>query len=391
MIFTLRSKLITFHMKVKVMVVFGTRPEAIKMAPVVFQLNKSTLFEPIVVVTAQHRQMLDQVLTFFDLKVDFDLDLMKPGQQLAELTGNVLNRIYEVIKKVSPSVILVHGDTTTSVSSCLAAFYNKIPVGHIEAGLRSENIYSPFPEEMNRRLTSTLSTWHFAPTTRSRFNLIKENIAPSSITVTGNTVLDALFFGLQKVSEQNVPNEIRSIIADNDDSKIILVTGHRRENHGQGLLNICKALRRIAADRKVHIIYPVHMNPKVRIPVYEQLGKIPNITLIEPLDYPSFIVLMSKSYLILTDSGGIQEEAPSLSKPVLVMRENTERPEALEAGTVKLVGTSIERIYNEVTNLIDNDQEYLNMINRNNPYGDGLAANRIVEFLEQNILVADES
>jgi len=378
----------------KVLVVFGTRPEAIKMAPLVkeFQKEKSN-FETKVCVTAQHREMLDQVLELFDIKPDYDLNIMKAGQDLYDITSNVLLGLKEVLDSYKPDVVLVHGDTTTTSTASLAAFYKQIKIGHIEAGLRTNNIYSPWPEEANRQITGVLANYHFAPTNTSKENLLKENKIEESILVTGNTVIDALFLALDKIkSDKELENKIISNIAKEinrktfniNDSKFILVTGHRRENHGKGFINICKALKEIAIKNpSFNIIYPVHLNPNVQKPVYELLDDVDNIYLINPLQYEEFIYLMDKSYFIITDSGGVQEEAPSLGKPVLVMRDTTERPEAVEAGTVKLVGTNKEKIVIEAQKLIDSKEEYEKMSKAHNPYGDGKASKRIVEFLKR--------
>ena len=380
----------------KVLVVFGTRPEAIKMAPLVkeFQKEKSN-FETKVCVTAQHREMLDQVLELFDIKPDYDLNIMKAGQDLYDITSNVLLGLKEVLDSYKPDVVLVHGDTTTTSTASLAAFYKQIKIGHIEAGLRTNNIYSPWPEEANRQITGVLANYHFAPTNTSKENLLKENKIEESILVTGNTVIDALFLALDKIkSDKELENKIISNIAKEinrktfniNDSKFILVTGHRRENHGKGFINICKALKEIAIKNpSFNIIYPVHLNPNVQKPVYELLDDVDNIYLINPLQYEEFIYLMDKSYFIITDSGGVQEEAPSLGKPVLVMRDTTERPEAVEAGTVKLVGTNKEKIVTEAQKLIDSKDEYEKMSKAHNPYGDGKASERIIEFLKENI------
>ena len=352
----------------KILLVFGTRPEAIKMAPLVKEFKKDTTnFEIKVCVTAQHREMLDQVLELFDIKPDYDLNIMQPGQDLYDITSNVLLGMKEIISDFNPDVVLVHGDTTTTSATSLAAFYQKIKVGHVEAGLRTGDIYSPWPEEVNRQITGVLANYHFAPTITSKENLLKENKKEENIIVTGNTVIDALFLMLEKIeSDKNLKERIinnlqkqlqitnyKSLITNN----FILVTGHRRENFGQGFINICKALKEIALKNpQVNIIYPVHLNPNVQKPVKELLSNIKNIYLINPLQYEEFIYFMDKSYLIITDSGGIQEEAPSLGKPVLVMRDTTERPEAVEAGTVKLVGTDREKIVKETQKLL-NDKE----------------------------------
>ncbi len=374
----------------KVMLVFGTRPEAIKMAPLVKEFQKYPKdFETIVCVTAQHREMLDQVLNLFDITPDFDLDIMKPGQNLYEVTTNILLGLQKVFEDTKPDFVLVHGDTTTTLATSLAAFYQKIAVGHVEAGLRTHNIYSPWPEEGNRQVTSRLATYHFAPTKESGDNLLKENIDISNMVVTGNTVIDALLSVVSKIkSDKALESELKSIILEKGysvkcDKKLVLVTGHRRENFGQGFLDICTALKELAKKfPDCDIIYPVHLNPNVQKPVIEILSDVDNVFLIDPLDYEPFVYLMSKSYFILTDSGGIQEEAPSLGKPVLVMRDTTERPEALEAGTVKLVGTDIEKILDESIRLFEDKEAYEKMSKSHNPYGDGLASERIVTYLK---------
>lgn len=370
----------------KVLLVFGTRPEAIKMAPLALQLQQDlNNFETKVCVTGQHRQMLDQVLELFQLKPDFDLNLMKPGQTLSDITSGVLKGLEQVFEQWKPDVVLVHGDTATTFAASLAAYYHKIAIGHVEAGLRTGDIYSPWPEEANRKLTGALTNYHFAPTQSSYNNLIKENIDPNNIIITGNTVIDALLTVKYKVEND------QKIIADfeqkfnflDKNKKMILVTGHRRENFGQGFLNICKALANIAQQYPdVQIVYPVHLNPNVQQPVNELLAGITNIHLISPQDYLPFVYLMNRSYLILTDSGGIQEEAPSLGKPVLVMRDTTERPEAVEAGTVKLVGTDAAVIEKSVTDLLENTELYKQMAEAHNPYGDGTSCKQIIEFLK---------
>lgn len=372
--------------KIKNLIVFGTRPEAIKMAPLIraFQDN-SDCFETKVCVTGQHREMLDQVLDFFEIVPDFDLKLMKPNQTLYGISADILIEIREVFNVFTPDYVFVHGDTTTSTMIALAAFYSKISVCHVEAGLRTYNKYSPFPEEMNRQLTGRLADLHFAPTEMAKNNLLKENIPASKIVVTGNTVIDALFAGLKKIHEvgNNDIDSLRPLFT--DDKKVILITGHRRENLGEGFVNICHAIKRIATNnRDVRIIYPVHLNPNVRDTVFSILDDIPNVDLISPQSYPAFLWMMEKSHIILTDSGGIQEEAPSLGKPVLVMRELTERPEALEAGTIILVGTDQEKIVNNVQALLTDSAYYQSFLNKANPYGDGIASKRIVSyFLEK--------
>lgn len=374
-------------MKKKVLLVFGTRPEAIKMAPLALKLKQQVVdFEAKVCVTGQHRQMLDQVLELFNLTPDFDLNLMKPGQTLSDITSGVLKGLEQVFTEWTPDVVLVHGDTATTFAASLAAYYHKIAVGHVEAGLRTGDIYSPWPEEANRKLTGALTTYHFAPTQSSYNNLIKENIDPKNITITGNTVIDALLTVKEKVETD------RAVIAQfeqqfdflDPNKKLILVTGHRRENFGQGFLNICTALANIAKQYPgVQIVYPVHLNPNVQKPVNELLSGISNIYLIAPQDYLPFVYLMNRSYLILTDSGGIQEEAPSLGKPVLVMRDTTERPEAVDAGTVKLVGTDAALIQQSVIELLENSSLYQTMAAAHNPYGDGAACTQIIEVLKK--------
>ena len=381
----------------KILLVFGTRPCAIKMCPLVKEFEKYTdLFDIKVCVTAQHREMLDQVLDLFEIVPDYDLDIMKRNQDLYDITSKVLLGLREVLTKEKPDIVFVHGDTTTTLGASLAAFYKKIPVAHIEAGLRTNNIYSPWPEEANRQLTTQIATYNFAPTELSRENLLKENVKENSIFVTGNTVIDALFRVLKKIDQdENLKFDVLKQInesADNKDfikntlinngKKFILVTGHRRENFGKGFENICSALKQIAlSNKEIEIIYPIHLNPNVRKPVNEILSDISNINLIEPLNYTSFVYLMSKSYIILTDSGGIQEEAPSLGKPVLVLRDTTERPEAVKAGTVEIVGTDKDKITKETQKLLSNKLEYEKMSKAHNPYGDGKACERIIEFL----------
>ncbi|WP_323596041.1 non-hydrolyzing UDP-N-acetylglucosamine 2-epimerase [Aliarcobacter butzleri] len=371
----------------KVLLVFGTRPEAIKMAPLIKAFEKEETIKSRVCVTAQHREMLDQVLDMFDIKPDFDLNIMKSGQDLSDITSKVLLGLRDVFEEFKPDIVLVHGDTTTCSSTSLAAFYSKIKVGHIEAGLRTHNIYSPFPEEANRLITGVLANYHFSPTTTSRDNLLKENKNPNDILVTGNTVIDALFLALDKIEQNDelkskIVNSINSQYKLQNNKKMILVTGHRRENFGEGFINICEALKTIAlSNPDIDIVYPVHLNPNVQKPVHEILSDTSNVYLINPLQYEEFIFLMNKSYFIITDSGGVQEEAPSLGKPVLVMRDTTERPEALEAGTVKLVGTSKETIIKEAQKLLDDEHEYNTMSKAHNPYGDGKACERIIEFI----------
>tara|TARA_E500000331_G_scaffold353101_1_gene403087 strand:+ start:470 stop:1582 length:1113 start_codon:yes stop_codon:yes gene_type:complete len=367
----------------KVLIVFGTRPEAIKMAPVVKAFKATHHFETRVCVTAQHREMLDQVLEFFDITADYDLDLMKPNQNLYNLTGEIINGLKPVLEELKPDFVFVHGDTTTTMAASIAGFYSGAKVCHVEAGLRTHNKYAPFPEEINRQLTGRIADFHFAPTKQSKQNLINENVDEDSILVTGNTVIDALLFGVEKVKyiDNEQINMLKEIV--NSDKDFILVTGHRRENHGEGFLNICKALKVIAEQNDVQIIYPVHLNPNVQKPVNEILSDVKNIDLIAPLAYEAFLWLMEKSKLIITDSGGVQEEAPSLGKPVLVMRETTERPEAIEAGTVILVGTNVEKIVSEANSLLQDAEKYERMSKLHNPYGDGQASKQIVEFLSK--------
>lgn len=371
----------------KVMSVFGTRPEAIKMAPLVIELSASKDIESVVCVTAQHREMLDQVLELFAITPDYDLDLMTPGQSLSELTSRMILKLDPVIKKENPDLILVHGDTTTTFVSSLCAFYNQISVGHVEAGLRTGDIYSPWPEEANRILTGKITNLHFAPTKNAKKNLINEGVNESSIFVTGNTVIDALFHVTEKINSKN--SEIGEKSEINlpftlDEEKIVLITGHRRENFGDGFQRICEAISLLAEKyQNLKFVYPVHLNPRVREPVLRILSDLENVFLIEPLQYLPFVKIMSKSYLILTDSGGIQEEAPSLGKPVVVMRDTTERPEAVEAGTVKLVGTDINSIVSTVSSLIEDDELYKSMSHSHNPYGDGTASHQIIEAIRK--------
>ncbi|PDO82311.1 non-hydrolyzing UDP-N-acetylglucosamine 2-epimerase [Kosakonia sacchari] len=371
----------------KVLTVFGTRPEAIKMAPLVHALAKDPDFEARVCVTAQHREMLDQVLTLFSIVPDYDLNIMRPGQGLTEITCGILEGLKPILESFRPDVVLVHGDTTTTIAASLAAFYQRIPVGHVEAGLRTGDLSSPWPEEANRTLTGHLAMYHFAPTENSRRNLRRENVADNRIFVTGNTVIDALFWVRDSV--MNNPSRYEELAARypflNRDKKLILVTGHRRESFGRGFEQICHALADIAAQHDdVQIVYPVHLNPNVSEPVNRILGHVDNVTLIEPQDYLPFLWLMNHAWLILTDSGGIQEEAPSLGKPVLVMRDTTERPEAVDAGTVKLVGTDRQRIVEEVSRLLHDNDAWQAMSRAHNPYGDGLACGRILHALKNN-------
>lgn len=380
----------------KIMLVFGTRPEAIKMAPLVKEFQKQPeQVETVVCVTGQHREMLDQVLRIFDIHPDYDLNIMKQGQDLYDVTAHVLTGLRDVLKEVKPDVVLVHGDTTTSTASALAAFYQQILVAHIEAGLRTHNIYSPWPEEMNRLLTGRLATYHFSPTPLSRNNLIKENVDDRNIIVTGNTVIDALYWVVDKIKNDKVlDSELVKVLVKagydvnrlNGGKKLVLITGHRRENFGDGFIHMCTAIKDLTRKYPdVDFVYPMHLNPNVRKPIHEVFGEdlsgLGNMFFIEPLEYLSFVYLMEKSTIVLTDSGGIQEEAPGLGKPVLVMRDTTERPEALDAGTVKLVGTDYDRIVNEVSVLIDDKVAYEKMSKAVNPYGDGLACKRIVNAL----------
>lgn len=375
------------------MLVFGTRPEAIKMAPLVKEFQKyPESFETVVCVTGQHRQMLDQVLHLFEITPDYDLDIMKQGQDLYDVTSRVLLGMRDVLKEVKPDVVLVHGDTTTSTAAALAAFYQQIPVGHVEAGLRTHNIYSPWPEEMNRQITGRIATYNFAPTPLSKQNLLREAVAEESITVTGNTVIDALYWVVNKIkNDDSLNSEIETVLKTagydsarlSDGRKLVLITGHRRENFGDGFISMCTAIKDLSQKYPhVDFVYPMHLNPNVRKPIHEVFGEnlsnLGNMFFIEPLEYLSFVYLMEKSTIVLTDSGGIQEEAPGLGKPVLVMRDTTERPEALDAGTVKLVGTDYNKIVNEVSALLDDESAYEKMSKAVNPYGDGLACGRIV-------------
>ena len=379
----------------KIMLVFGTRPEAIKMAPLVKEFQKyPDDFETIVCVTGQHREMLDQVLHIFDIKPDYDLNIMKQGQDLYDVTARVLTGMRDVLKETQPDVVLVHGDTTTSTAAALAAFYQQIPVGHVEAGLRTHNIYSPWPEEMNRQITGRIATYDFAPTPLSRENLLKENVSEDKITVTGNTVIDALYWVVDKIkSDKNLDSELEGILKSagydvnrlTEGKKLVLITGHRRENFGDGFINMCTAIKDLTKKYPdVDFVYPMHLNPNVRKPIHEVFGEnldnLGNMFFIEPLEYLSFVYLMEKSTIVLTDSGGIQEEAPGLGKPVLVMRDTTERPEALDAGTVKLVGTDYDKIVNEISDLLDDASAYEHMSKAVNPYGDGKACGKIIKF-----------
>ena len=369
----------------KILLIFGTRPEAIKMAPLVKEFQKDTSnFEIRVCVTAQHREMLDQVLEFFEIKPDYDLDLMKPGQNLHSLTATIIESLKPILEEFGPEYVFVHGDTTTTMASSIASFYSGAKVCHVEAGLRTFNKLSPFPEEINRQIAGRICEYHFAPTPTSKENLLKENIEEHKILVTGNTVIDALIESVKRVKNLSSPmvNFIKSNL--NKSQEVILVTGHRRENHGDGFEHICLALRKIAEIKpEVKIIYPVHLNPKVQEPVKRHLSDLQNILLIDPLSYPEFIWLMNRSKLIITDSGGVQEEAPSLGKPVLVMRDTTERPEAVNAGTVLLVGTNQELIVSETIDLLENQKRFKLMSELHNPYGDGNACQKIVEFINQ--------
>lgn len=367
----------------KILLVFGTRPEAIKMAPLVLELQQHSALEVKVCVTAQHREMLDQVLNLFNLTPDYDLNLMQPGQDLYDITTRALLGLRDVFAEAKPDLVLVHGDTTTTFAASLSAFYQKIPVGHIEAGLRTGDIYSPWPEEVNRRLTGALTKLHFAPTAKAQQNLLTENVDKSTVFITGNTVIDALIQVEELIENNQSLNHELSQKFDfiDPEKKLILVTGHRRESFGDGFERICQALKTLAEKPDVQICYPMHLNPNVREPVDRILSGISNVHLIEPQDYLPFVYLMSKSYLILTDSGGVQEEAPSLGKPVLVMRDTTERPEAVEAGTVKLVGTDYDCIVNEASRLLDDEAAYQQMSFAHNPYGDGKACARIAEII----------
>ena len=372
-------------MKVRVLSIFGTRPEAIKMAPLVIELGKNNSIESLVCVTAQHREMLDQVLDLFEIVPDYDLNLMTPGQSLSDLTGRMITKLDSVLKEVNPDLILVHGDTTTTFVSSLCAFYNQIPVGHVEAGLRTGNLYSPWPEEANRILTGTLTSYHFAPTETAKNNLIREGVEVDRIFVTGNTVIDALLKINDKINSGNIEidkQELANLPFDMQEERVVLITGHRRENFGQGFQRICEAIKSLAEKfDDVKFVYPVHLNPKVREPVTKLLQSLENVFLIEPLQYLPFVSIMSNCYLILTDSGGIQEEAPSLGKPVVVMRDTTERPEAVKAGTVKLVGTDVANIIESVSELIEDVNLYQQMSQSHNPYGDGTASVQIVETI----------
>jgi UDP-N-acetylglucosamine 2-epimerase len=373
--------------KKKVMIVFGTRPEAIKMAPVVAALKSVPDLETVVAVTAQHRQMLDQVLDLFQIQPDVDLDLMQPGQDLPGLTARILDGVTKAISQHEPALVLVHGDTTTTFATSLAAFYGKVPVAHVEAGLRTGNLYSPWPEEANRKLTGALASLHFAPTEGSRDNLLKEGVRPESIHVTGNTVIDALLSVTQRISEDSgLARDLASRFPFLGSSKrMLLITGHRRENFGDGFEQICLAIKDIASRGDTQIVYPVHLNPNVQEPVKRILGGLEDVYLIAPQDYLPFVYLMSRAHMILTDSGGIQEEAPSLGKPVLVMRDTTERPEAVSAGTVVLVGTQRDVITTQVNRLLDDEPAYVAMTMAHNPYGDGESSRRIAEAVRERL------
>jgi len=388
--------------KKRVMLVFGTRPEAIKVAPLVKAFQKHTeRFETIVCVTGQHREMLDQVLHLFEITPDYDLNIMKQGQDLYDVTARVITGLRDVYKEANPDVVFVHGDTTTSMAAALAAFYQQIPVAHIEAGLRTHNIYSPWPEEMNRQITSRIATYNLAPTPLSKDNLLKEGVKEETITVTGNTVIDALYLVVDKIKQDtSLTGALQELLKKagydtgrlKEGKKLVLITGHRRENFGDGFVNMCNAIKTLTKKYpEVDFVYPMHLNPNVRKPILEIFGEEAvsgnnggerNIFFIEPLEYLPFVYLMEQSTLVLTDSGGIQEEAPGLGKPVLVMRDTTERPEAVDAGTVKLVGTNYNLIVSEVSLLLDNEDYYISMAQANNPYGDGLACERIIEFVK---------
>lgn len=389
-------------MKRKILLAFGTRPEAIKMAPLVKEFRRRPeKFETVICITGQHRQMLDQVLRLFDIRPDYDLDIMRQGQDLYDVTARILTGMRGVLEEVCPDVVLVHGDTTSSTAAALAAFYRQIPVGHVEAGLRTHDIYSPWPEEMNRQLTGRIATYHFAPTPLSRQNLLAENVRPERITVTGNTVIDALYMVEDKIKgDKALDAELEDILSQAGydvarlvgGRRLVLITGHRRENFGEGFLSICRAIRTLAERHPaVDFVYPMHLNPNVRKPIHEVFGEslsnLGNMFFIEPLEYLSFVYLMEKSTIVLTDSGGIQEEAPGLGKPVLVMRDTTERPEALDAGTVRLVGTDYGKIVTEVSALLNEPARYEAMSHAVNPYGDGLACCRIADFLEKEVQV----
>ena len=384
----------------KIMLVFGTRPEAIKMAPLAIELKKDEAnYKTIICVTGQHREMLDQVLHIFDIKPDYDLNIMKQGQDLYDITSRVLTGMRDILQKEKPDIVLVHGDTTTSTATALAAFYQQIPVGHVEAGRRTHNIYSPWPEEMNRQLTGRIATYHFAPTTLSRQNLLDENVSEEKITVTGNTVIDALHLVVGRLKNDHaLAKEQDAVLLEagydtnrlTDNRRLVLITGHRRENFGDGFIHMCTAIKDLTKKYPdVDFVYPMHLNPNVRKPIHEVFGEdlsnLGNMFFIEPLQYLEFVYLMEKSTIVLTDSGGIQEEAPGLGKPVLVMRDTTERPEAVTAGTVKLVGTNYDAIMKEVSELLDSEEAYNKMSRAVNPYGDGRACERIVKRLKEEV------
>ena len=376
-------------MKKKILVVFGTRPEAIKMAPLVHALNIDERFESKVCVTAQHREMLDQVLELFEITPDYDLDIMKTGQTLPEITSKILLEITPVLKSFKPSIVLVHGDTATTFAATVAAYYEQIQVGHVEAGLRTGNIYSPWPEEGNRKLTGAIADLHFAPTETSKQNLLQENVDPEKIIVTGNTVIDALLEVIKKIeTDVELKSSLQAQFNFLDENKrLVLITGHRRESFGSGFERICEAIAYMAKEfPEVEFIYPMHLNPHVREPVKRLLKGLNNVFLIEPLDYLPFVYLMNQAHVLLTDSGGIQEEAPSLGKPVLVMRDTTERPEAVDAGTVKLVGTGVESIVTELTSLLSDEEAYKAMSFAYNPYGDGKACERILDAIQNSFI-----
>ena len=379
-----------------ILLVFGTRPEAIKMAPLVKEFQKyPETFKTIVCVTGQHREMLDQVLRIFDIQPDYDLNIMKQGQDLYDVTARVLTGMREVLKETQPDIVLVHGDTTTSTAAALAAFYQQIPVGHVEAGLRTHNIYSPWPEEMNRQITGRIATYHFAPTSLSKDNLLQEGVSEERIIVTGNTVIDALYMVVEKIKNDGILScELEKVLKAagydigrlSDGRKLVLITGHRRENFGDGFISMCKAIKSLSEKYpEVDFVYPMHLNPNVRKPIHEVFGddlsNLNNMFFIEPLEYLSFVYLMEKSTLVLTDSGGVQEEAPGLGKPVLVMRDTTERPDAVSAGTVRLVGTDCDKIISAVSDLLCDNEKYESMSRTVNPYGDGVASHRIVKIL----------
>lgn len=379
----------------KIMLVFGTRPEAIKMAPLVKEFQKyPEQFQTVICVTGQHREMLDQVLQIFDIKPNYDLNIMKQGQDLYDITARVLTGMRDVLKEILPDVVLVHGDTTTSTATALASFYQQIPVGHVEAGLRTHNIYSPWPEEINRQITGRIATYHFAPTSLSRQNLLSEGIQEGTITVTGNTVIDALYMVVEKIKQDaalsyrlklSIQNSGYDVERLKNNRRLVLITGHRRENFGEGFIHMCNAIKTLTKKYpQVDFVYPMHLNPNVRKPIHDIFGseQLINMFFIEPLEYLSFVYLMEKSTIVLTDSGGIQEEAPGLGKPVLVMRDTTERPEAVNAGTVKLVGTDYEKIIYEVSELLDDMNYYNQMSKAVNPYGDGKACERIIDKLK---------